>query len=283
MELSDVERVIREHGRREDQKVLDLWLTRSTLSRFRDWVPAPAAGETTLMDIGCYQPTIGYYAALGWTHVIGVAKEKGECNSPELYSAPVGVAVVNLIVDIEKQRIRQNDESVDVVLMMEIFEHFGLDPMHALTEANRVLKYGGLLVLSTPNATSFAGLYRMMLGKEPHGGLEFSGYSSNRHNRIYDSDELREFLGAAGFEVEMLTSSTYERNALPPKAVAFRFASGLLDRFVSRRDGRQIERGEFLFLKARKRSKVQTRFPKRFYFDPSQFPEWFENVQREAV
>src|SRR5438270_660986 len=141
--------------------------------------------------------------------------------------------------------------------------------MHALTEANRVLKYGGLLVFSTPNATSFASLYRMMLGEEPHGGLEFSGYSSNRHNRIYASGELREFLGAAGFDVEMLTSNTYERNALPIKAVAFKFASGLLDLFLRHRDGRQIERGQFLFLTARKRSKVQTRFPKRFYFDPS--------------
>jgi hypothetical protein len=58
-ELVRIDRIIRAHSRGHSQVSLDAWLTHSTLSRFRDWVPAPAEGERLLLDIGCYQPAIG--------------------------------------------------------------------------------------------------------------------------------------------------------------------------------------------------------------------------------
>jgi hypothetical protein len=133
-ELARIDRIIRNHSTGHSQVSLDVWLSHSTLSRFRDWVPAPAAGEQCLLDIGCYQPSIGYDSDLGWRRVVGIAKEEGECNAKSSYCTENGTEVVNLIADVEIEKIPLPDSSVDTVLMMEIFEHFGLDPMHALLE-----------------------------------------------------------------------------------------------------------------------------------------------------
>src|SRR5258705_7620853 len=86
MEVHEIERIIREHSRLQNKVSQDLWLTPATVARYRDSVPAPCSGETTLMDIGCYQPAIGYYAALGWRTIIGIFREHGECNSPFDYT-----------------------------------------------------------------------------------------------------------------------------------------------------------------------------------------------------
>jgi SAM-dependent methyltransferase len=275
VEVEQIGQIMRQHSQLPNAVSLDVWLTPSTLSRFRDWVPTPAPGETTLMDMGCYQPAIGYYAALGWRNIIGIAKEEGECNGRFCYTTENGAAAVNLILDVETERISVPDASVDTVLMMEIFEHFGLDPMHALTEANRVLKQDGLLVLSTPNAAAFDNLHRIVRGHGPYLGLEFSGFSTNRHNRIYDCKELHLILGAAGFEVEISTSRTYLGNPLPMKVKMFRFFSKAVDSWIQWRERRSIERGDYLFVRARKKNNAVERYPRLLYFDPSKWPNWF--------
>lgn len=283
MQLEQIDQIIREHSQLHDSVFLDAWLTFSTLSRFRDWVPRPSSGETTLMDIGCYQPAIGYYIALGWRNIIGIAKEEGEGNANHCYVSDNGATARNIILDVETEQVPQPDSSVDAVLMMEIFEHFGLDPMHALIEANRVLKPGGLLVLSTPNATAFDGLFRMMRGDGPYLGLEFSGFSTNRHNRIYDCQEVREILRAAGFEIEICTSRTYQQNPLPPKGKIFRIISNMSDLWLRFRWRWQIERGDYLFAVARKKSAALERYPRLLYLDPSNWVDWFRAIGGEDV
>ncbi len=42
----------------------------------------------------------------------------------------------------------------DVALCCELIEHLAEDPMHMLLELNRVLRWGGLLILTTPNIAS---------------------------------------------------------------------------------------------------------------------------------
>jgi SAM-dependent methyltransferase len=285
--LEHIEQIMREHSLLRDSVSLDAWLTFPTLSRFRDWVPRPASGETTLLDIGCYQPAIGYYVALGWRNIIGIAKEEGECNASHCYVTDNGATARNLILDVETEQIPQPDSSVDAVLMMEIFEHFGLDPIHALIEANRVLKPGGLLVFSTPNAPAFGNLFRIMRGETPYLGLEFSGFSTNRHNRIYDCHELCKILRAAGFEIEICTSRTYQRNPppwkMPLKMKIFRILLKISDSWLRFRRGWQIERGDYLFVTARKKSAALERYPRLLYFDPRDFADWFRAIGGEAV
>lgn len=283
MELDEIERIIRAHSRGHNQTSLDSWLTRPTLCRFRDWVPRPADGETRLMDIGCYQPAIGYYAALGWREIIGVAKEEGECSFGTTYTTADGAVARNHILDVETETIPRPDETVDAVLMMEVFEHFGLDPMHAMAEANRVLRPGGLLVFSTPNAASFINLWRIAHGSGPYTGLEFSGFSTNRHNRIYDCEELCGVMAAAGFEVERCTSRGYGEDKPGVRMAAFESFWKVSDALTRFRTRRRIERGDYIFIRARKRGPVAERYPRVLYFDPQEWPEWFDAIREKSA
>jgi SAM-dependent methyltransferase len=283
MQLEEIEKIIRTHSYKRDTVSLDLWLTMSTLCRLRDWVPRPTRDETTIMDIGCYLPAIGYYAAMGWRNIVGVSKEEGEFSTSSGYRTANGATVRTFIVDVEREQIPQPNSSVDVILMMEIFEHFGLDPMHALIEANRVLKSHGLLVLSTPNAGAFHNVYRLLRGEAPYTGLEFSGFSTNRHNRIYDCREMREILRAAGFDVEICTSRSYEDNSRQLKTRIFRNLLLVSDALLRFRGHQQIERGDFLFLLARKKTAVFERYPRSLYFDSNQWPEWFRTIRETRI
>jgi SAM-dependent methyltransferase len=283
MELSKVEFLIRAHSKGHSEVSLNSWLHYATLCRFQQWVPGPAVGQTRLLDIGCYQPTIGYYSALGWREVIGLAKEEGECNSRNSYTTESGTKVKNVILDVEVEHIPEPDDSIDVVLMMEVFEHFGLDPMHALVEVNRVLKPGGLLVFSTPNAAAFGSLRRMIQGRGPYGGLEFSGFSTNRHNRIYDAEELICAMEAAGFELELCTSRSYNNIRPGLRMSVFNILWKCYDACSRLRNGRQIERGDYLFVRARKRGPVLERYPRALYLDSKEWPDWFEAIRKKWV
>jgi SAM-dependent methyltransferase len=52
--------------------------------------------------------------------------------------------------DIEREDLPFEDESFDVVVMTEIIEHFHFQPVATLARALRVLRTGGLLLVTTP-------------------------------------------------------------------------------------------------------------------------------------
>lgn len=57
-------------------------------------------------------------------------------------------------INLDKDRLRFEDNSVDVIFALEVFEHFS-NPQYALEELRRVLKPGGTLLISTPAATIY--------------------------------------------------------------------------------------------------------------------------------
>ncbi len=110
-------------------------------------------------------------------------------------------------INIEKERVPRPDGYYDVVLLCEVLEHL-LDPAAALAEVNRLLKVGGRLFVSTPNAVALVKALRPLLGRNP-----FPGYSATsvygRHNREYTAPELRQALPAWGFTVNGLAFRNY--------------------------------------------------------------------------
>jgi SAM-dependent methyltransferase len=58
---------------------------------------------------------------------------------------------LNIIIqNIDKEALPFDDDFFDIVFAFEVFEHFAA-PQYALEEIRRVLKTGGILLLSTPN------------------------------------------------------------------------------------------------------------------------------------
>src|SRR5690349_13854980 len=100
IKLKELDSLIRAHSRIADQKAVDEWLSHETLCRYREWVPAPFFGEQRLADIGCCQPSVGYYFHLGWNDVLGIFKEAGDCATATEYVVD-GRAARLIQVDVE--------------------------------------------------------------------------------------------------------------------------------------------------------------------------------------
>jgi SAM-dependent methyltransferase len=104
--------------------------------------------------------------------------------------------------NIEDEDFPYADDSFDVVLYCEIFEHLTNDPVRSLVEIRRVLKPAGLLVLTSPNAVRLENVCKLVEGVTPFD--QYSGFGPyGRHNKEYSRDELREVLVANGYDVEV--------------------------------------------------------------------------------
>jgi SAM-dependent methyltransferase len=105
--------------------------------------------------------------------------------------------------NIEKDSFPYKDDTFDVVLFCEIIEHLLSDPVHALVEIRRVLKPGGILVLTTPNVVRLDNVRKIIGGENVYD--PYSGYGPyGRHNREYTQEDLFSLLSANGFSVSTM-------------------------------------------------------------------------------
>ena len=114
--------------------------------------------------------------------------------------------------DVETEAVPFAEETFDVVLFNELFEHLRINPVFTLREVRRVLKPGGVLLLSTPNLRSFRGLRNLLLRNQGHAvsagvyrqyeKLETLGHMG--HVREYTTREVSDFLDQVGFRVDKI-------------------------------------------------------------------------------
>ena len=132
-------------------------------------------------------------------HVVRAASEN--------YSFSFHIRRVNLEVDAWPY----DDDLFDVVFLLEVLEHFTVNPMHALLEGRRVLAPGGFLILSTPNVVSLGGLLRGIQGHTPytfslfHSGLRGEALGLT-HAREYALSEVSRMFNCTGFRVHLATT-----------------------------------------------------------------------------
>jgi SAM-dependent methyltransferase len=86
-----------------------------------------------------------------------------------------------------------------------------VDPMFMLSEANRVLKPGGTLIVTTPNAVSTWAVTKILRGIEPYFYMQYRKYNDPwRHNYEYSIHSLVAVLKAAGFDGSSWTEDSFE-------------------------------------------------------------------------
>jgi SAM-dependent methyltransferase len=104
--------------------------------------------------------------------------------------------------NIECQAFPYADASFDGVVFCEVLEHLTLDPQAALIEINRILKPGGWLLLTTPNAAWYENIASLWLGGRSNWGPYSPFGRYGRHNREYTLPEIEQLLNQSGFTPE---------------------------------------------------------------------------------
>jgi SAM-dependent methyltransferase len=190
------------------------------------------------------------------------------------YGSPASMSTLPVYVfNIEKDLFPFPDASFDMIIGMEIIEHLGYSPTHMLAESHRVLRPGGRLIISTPNAVDMRKTVGPLLNRSV--GFPYSGYGIyGRHQREFTMPELRHLVEACGYIVlDTHQANLHVRtNYLPALRAVFgllNFFSGLpLPYFRNKR--------ETLFLVAESTGRPKWGYPPNLYL----FPHLYQNPAR---
>lgn len=156
--------------------------------------------DNKVLDIGCYDGTVGsklikkgndVYGIEINQEVIEIAKQKG----------------IKVIAQDIESRFGFENNFFDVVVAAELIEHI-LDTDFFIEEIKRVLKAGGILVLTTPNIASLGRRLFLLFGKNPYfeASLGYPPEAHAGHIRFFTKDLLFGFLKHKGFEILKFTS-----------------------------------------------------------------------------
>ena len=117
--------------------------------------------------------------------------------------------------DVENEKLPLEDEAFGFVVFNEIFEHLRINPIKTLNEIQRVMKPGGILILTTPNLYSIANIIKFNLGKginDPYNEFEkIEKLGHMGHVREYSTKEVAKFLEKTGFTVSKVNYTSYDK------------------------------------------------------------------------
>ena len=133
-------------------------------------ITPPGGPDDRVLEMGAYlQITPALKTKLGYGEVRGCYYGKlGRTDHRTVISAEGETFECDIdLFDAEKDRFPYPDEYFSTVLCCELIEHLFEDPMHMMSEINRILKPGGHLVLTTPNIASLRGIAAILQGYHP--------------------------------------------------------------------------------------------------------------------
>jgi 2-polyprenyl-6-hydroxyphenyl methylase/3-demethylubiquinone-9 3-methyltransferase len=150
---------------------------------------SPLEGKTAL-DVGCGAGLLTEpLARLGAT-VTGLDA------SPEVIAvAREHAAAMNLAIDYRAGDVRDLEGQFDLVTAMEVIEHVA-DPAEFVSALAKRLAPGGLLVMSTPNATGWSKLLMITLAE----GLGHIPRGTHAFDKFIPPERLKTLLADAGLK-----------------------------------------------------------------------------------
>ncbi len=242
-----------------------------------------AAPDSVLVDIGCYAPMISLYQKLkDYRNIIAISNYEWNILN-KTHEKKENREKLNLKIfkiDVERQMLPISDSSADVVLMLEVLEHFSIDPLFAFSEINRILKPDGFLILSTPNALNANFLWKLIAATNPF-NEPYNALDSNRHNRLYSPAEISLLADDCGFQPDFITSINLGCNW---KTVISRTILDLIDliHFRCRKNSFKM-RGEIILSRWQKKGSVKKRYPHWLYISRELWNNWYQKMEKINV
>ncbi len=229
-------------------------------------ITPPGSAEDRVLEMGAYlqitpalRTKLGYgevrgcyYGKLGRSDHRSVTNTEGETFECEIDH-----------FDAEKDVFPYPDAHFATVICGELIEHLFEDPMHLMSEVNRILKPGGHLVLTTPNIAALRAISGILQGYHPgffHAYIrpaEGTGEVDARHNREYAPREIHQLLENSGFAVARLETGEFRDEPHPE----FGWILHLLKRYGLSTD----LRGDGIYAVGRKTGAVRERYPAWLY------------------
>ena len=237
----------------------------SRLAKTLEMIP-PGAPSDRILEMGAYlQITPALRSRLGYGEIRGCYYGKLGNVDHRVETSSEGEPFVCDIdhFDAEKDVFPYPDGHFSTVLCCELIEHLFEDPMHLMFEANRILKPGGHLLLTTPNVVALRGIAAVLQGYHPgfyHAYIRPARPGEEtgaRHNREYTPREIRKLLEDSGFEVVRLETGEF-RDLPHPE---YGWVMHLLERY-------RLEttlRGDGIYALGRKTGPVKQRYPEWLY------------------
>lgn len=184
-------------------------------------------GAGRVLDVGCFNGYISLLARLVGFEVTG--SDALGYSDRDLIFEKFGIDFISANLNDSQPFAAVPSASLDAVIFAEILEHILNHPLGVLQDLARILKPGGLLLLTTPNPSTAANAARILLDRPTLWGTpsfgevqKFDALSSIRqadiHYREYRTCEVRDLLAKAGFQVRelgyMSMGSPVNENAL---------------------------------------------------------------------
>jgi glycosyltransferase involved in cell wall biosynthesis/SAM-dependent methyltransferase len=238
---------------------------RTHITRFQKTldITPPGDPDKRVLEMGAYlQITPALQTRLGYGEVRGCYFGKlGTVERKEVVSdAGERFACEVDLFDAERDRFPYPDACFDTILCCELIEHLPSDPMHLMSEVNRILKGGGHFVLTTPNVCSARAISAILQGYHPGffpAYLRPEAHGDARHAREYAPREIGLLFHDAGFDIVRLETGEFRDEPHPE----LQWVLHLLEQYSLDRD----LRGDGIYAVGVKCAGVRDRYPAWLY------------------
>lgn len=161
---------------------------------------ASGGRASSLLDVGCWDgaATIEYARAARGVQAFGIEV------FPDLASQAERRGVTVALLDLERDRFPWPDQSMDLVVCNQVFEHLK-NVWLPMSEIARVLRIGGHLLFSVPNLASLHNRVLLAVGTQPTSIRTFGP-----HVRGFTLGQAKAFLCTGGvFRVRRIAAAGF--------------------------------------------------------------------------
>lgn len=147
-----------------------------------------------LLDVGCGAGALCYFAKKKYENIYGIDISENALNIAKKYN------IITSKVNLNEERLPYEDNYFDAVTCLDVIEHV-FEPVEVIEEINRVLRKGGVLVISAPNIRYWQHIFSLIFrGKFPKTSDNKEHYDGG-HLHYFTYKDIESILKSCGFHI----------------------------------------------------------------------------------